>query len=272
MNWKSIKIDSLKKPELSPNARVVLERRYLAKDEKGKPSETPEEMFRRVAAFVASADYLYGGDDSSVSATATDFYELMAEMKFLPNSPTLMNAGRPLGQLAACFVLPVEDSMEDIFDAVKNMALIHKSGGGTGFSFSKLRPRDDTVQSTAGISSGPVSFMNIFNAATETIKQGGARRGANMAILDIGHPDIIEFIRSKENKSALTNFNISVALTDEFMKALSAGLDFPLKNPRTGGIVKHLNTRETFDLIVQKAWRTANPASYLSTASMKQTR
>ena len=223
MNWHDITISSEKQPSLSPNARVVLERRYLAKNDKGEIIETPGELFQRVAKYVASADSFYGRTTEDINKTADRFYNLMAELQFIPNSPTLMNAGRPLGQLSACFVLPVEDSMDKIFDSVKNMALIHKSGGGTGFSFSKLRPRNDMVKSTAGVSSGPVSFMNIFNAATETIKQGGTRRGANMAILNIDHPNIIEFIRAKEDSTALTNFNISVALTDEFMNAVKDG-------------------------------------------------
>ncbi len=258
-NWQNIDITSTIKPQLSDNAGVVLERRYLAKNDTGEVVETPDQLLKRVARFVAASDFLYGKEKEAVSKTANDFYEMMAEMQFLPNSPTLMNAGRPLGQLSACFVLPVEDSMDKIFDSVKNMALIHKSGGGTGFSFSKLRPRDDMVKSTAGVSSGPVSFMNIFNAATETIKQGGTRRGANMAILSIEHPNIMEFIRAKEDLTALTNFNISVALTNDFMEAVHDDTDFPLRNPRTGSIVGHINARETFDVIVEKAWNTGEP-------------
>jgi len=258
-NWQNIDVTSTIKPQLSDNAGVVLERRYLAKNDAGEVVETPDQLFKRVARFVAAADFLYDKNKEAVSKTADSFYEMMAEMQFLPNSPTLMNAGRPLGQLSACFVLPVEDSMDKIFDSVKNMALIHKSGGGTGFSFSKLRPRDDMVKSTAGVSSGPVSFMNIFNAATETIKQGGTRRGANMAILSVEHPNIIEFIRAKEDLTALTNFNISVALTDEFMEAVHDDTDFPLRNPRTGSIAGHINARETFDIIVEKAWNNGEP-------------
>ena len=258
-SWQNIDITSEIKPKLTGNARIVLERRYLAKNDEGEVIETPAQLFRRVARYIASADMQYGLSKEDVSKTADAFYEMMARMEFIPNSPTLMNAGRPLGQLAACFVLPVEDSMDKIFDSVKNMALIHKSGGGTGFSFSRLRPRDDMVKSTAGVSSGPVSFMNIFNAATETIKQGGTRRGANMAILSIDHPNIIEFIKAKEDLSALTNFNISVALTDEFMEAVRDDTDYPLRNPRTGSIVGHIKARETFDLIVEKAWNTGEP-------------
>ena len=259
MNWSDIKISSKIKPHLSENALIVLEKRYLAKDDKGKTMETPEELFRRVAKFVAAADFLYGKKSDEVNRTADDFYDMMANLEFLPNTPTLMNAGRPLGQLSACFVLPVEDSMDKIFDAVKNMALIHKSGGGTGFSFSRLRPRDDIVKTTAGVSSGPVSFMNIFNAATETVKQGGTRRGANMAILSVHHPDIIQFIRAKEDRNALTNFNISVALTDDFMEALEKGGEYELINPNTKKAVKKLKARDVFNLIVRKAWESGEP-------------
>ena len=259
MNWSDIKISSKIKPHLSENALIVLEKRYLAKDDKGKTIETPEELFQRVAKFVASAGLLYGKKADEVNRAADEYYEMMANLEFLPNTPTLMNAGRPLGQLSACFVLPVEDSMDKIFDAVKNMALIHKSGGGTGFSFSRLRPKDDIVKTTAGVSSGPVSFMNIFNAATETVKQGGTRRGANMAILSVHHPDIIEFIRAKEDRNALTNFNISVALTDDFMKALEKGGEYELINPNTKKTVKKLRARDVFTLIIQKAWESGEP-------------
>jgi ribonucleoside-diphosphate reductase alpha chain len=259
MNWNDIIISSKKKPHLSENALIVLEKRYLAKDDKGKVMETPEALFQRVAKYVASADFSYGRKAADVNRSADEFYEMMADLQFLPNTPTLMNAGRPLGQLSACFVLPVEDSMDKIFDAVKNMALIHKSGGGTGFSFSRLRPKDDIVKSTAGVSSGPVSFMNIFNAATETVKQGGTRRGANMAILSVHHPDIIEFIRAKEDKNALTNFNISVALTDDFMEALEKDGEYELINPNTKKVVKKLMAHDVFSLIIQKAWESGEP-------------
>jgi len=259
MEWTDIIISSKKVPRLSENARLVLEKRYLAKDDRGNVIETPVGLFKRVAMYVASADLIYGKPASEANRLADEFYDMMADLEFLPNTPTLMNAGRPLGQLAACFVLPVDDSMDKIFDAVKNMALIHKSGGGTGFSFSRLRPKDDIVRSTAGVSSGPVSFMNIFNAATETVKQGGTRRGANMAILSVNHPDIIDFIRAKEDKNALTNFNISVALTDEFMDAVEREGEYPLINPNTKQVVSTLNAREVFNLIVKKAWESGEP-------------
>ncbi|HPG51377.1 MAG TPA: ribonucleotide reductase N-terminal alpha domain-containing protein, partial [Spirochaetota bacterium] len=259
MDWTDIIISSKKEPQLSENARIVLEKRYLAKDDTGTVTETPKQLFQRVAKFVASAELTYGRGGADAGATADLFYEMMAGLEFIPNSPTLMNAGRPLGQLSACFVLPVDDSMEGIFDSVKNMALIHKSGGGTGFSFSRLRPKDDIVKSTAGVSSGPVSFMNIFNAATETVKQGGTRRGANMAILTVNHPDIIQFIRAKEDKNALTNFNISVALTDAFMDALGRDDDYDLVNPNTKKPAKKLKAAEVFNLIVRKAWESGEP-------------
>jgi ribonucleoside-diphosphate reductase alpha chain len=258
-NWADIRIASKLEPGLSENSRIVLEKRYLAKNEKGSITETPADLFKRVAKFIASADFKYGKSSAEVNSTANEFYELMAEFKFLPNSPTLMNAGRELGQLSACFVLPIEDSMSAIFDSLKQMALIHKSGGGTGFSFSKLRPKNDFVHSTAGISSGPISFMNIFNAATETVKQGGTRRGANMAILNIDHPDIIDFITAKNDDHTLTNFNISVALTDEFMEAVENNGYYSLRNPRTQEPVKELKAKEVFDLIVKKAWSNGEP-------------
>jgi ribonucleoside-diphosphate reductase alpha chain len=258
-NWKDITVLSKIEPELSKNGLLVLEKRYLAKDDEGNVKETAGDLFLRVAKYVASGDSIYSKDKKSINKTAEKFYELMASLSFLPNSPTLMNAGRSLGQLSACFVLPIEDSMDKIFDSVKNMALIHKSGGGTGFSFSRLRPKNDIVRSTSGISSGPVSFMNIFNAATETVKQGGNRRGANMAILDVTHPDILEFISAKENGESLTNFNISVALTDEFMKAVKENKDYDLINPKTKKKAGHLNAKEVYDLIVQKAWDNGEP-------------
>jgi len=243
---------------LTENAHRVLEKRYLEKDKSGKVIETPEEMFRRVARTIASAESIYN-PNVDVKAREDEFYQLMANLEFLPNSPTLMNAGRELGQLSACFVLPIEDSMESIFDAVKNTALIHKSGGGTGFSFSRLRPETDRVGSTGGVASGPVSFMRAFDTATDVIKQGGMRRGANMAILNVDHPDIMKFIEAKEDTTALTNFNLSVAVTSEFMEAVKAGADYNLVNPHTKEVVTKLKAKEVFDKIKAMAWKTGDP-------------
>lgn len=242
---------------LSSNALTVLRRRYLKKDEQGNIMETPEEMFRRVAVNIAQADLLYGHTD--VRKTEEEFYRVVAGLEFLPNSPTLMNAGRPLQQLAACFVLPVEDSLESIFDAVKETALIHQSGGGTGFSFSHLRPKNDAVRSTSGAASGPVSFMRVFNMATEVIRQGGTRRGANMGILRVDHPDILEFIAAKADNQELANFNISVAVTEEFLRAVEQDRGHQLVNPHTQAVVRTVPAREVFDRIVEMAWKTGDP-------------
>jgi ribonucleoside-diphosphate reductase alpha chain len=244
--------------EFRPIARRVLEERYLRRDPDGRVVETPEEMFRRVARGVAAAEARYGGM-SAVARRAEEFFAAMASLKFLPNTPTLMNADLPLGQLAACFVIPVEDDMTSIMEAVKAMALIHQTGGGTGFTFTHLRPKGDQVRSTGRVASGPVGFMRIFDVTTEVVKQGGRRRGANMGILRVDHPDILEFIRAKAEPGAFRNFNLSVGVTDEFMARVEAGQDYPLINPRTGLEVRRLPAREVFDLICEYALRTGDP-------------
>jgi len=244
---------------LTANARVVLEQRYLARDESGRLVEKPEDLFRRVAHNIALAEKGHRASKEQVAACEERFYSLLTSLRFLPNSPTLGNAGRPLQQLSACFVLPVEDSMTGIFETVKETALIHQSGGGTGFAFSRLRPAGDRVHSTGGIASGPVSFMRVFDAATEAIKQGGTRRGANMAILAVEHPDIEEFINLKSDMVTLTNFNISVAASDKFMAAVERNEEYGLVNPRTGRALRRLNARHVFRQIVENAWKNGDP-------------
>ncbi len=248
--------DDLKLPL---NSIQVLERRYLLKDDAGKVIETPSEMFSRVAAFIASNEVKYGADEKTVKDYGQAFYQVMTNFEFLPNSPTLMNAGTNLGQLAACFVLPVEDDIPQIFDAVKYTAIIHKSGGGTGFSFTHLRPRGDFVKSTAGVASGPISFMRIFDVATEVVKQGGKRRGANMGVLSVWHPDVEDFISAKQTPGVLENFNVSIAVDDKFMKAVEKNEDYELINPRNREVLRKINARSLFKLIAYSAWKSAEP-------------
>jgi ribonucleoside-diphosphate reductase alpha chain len=252
--------------ELSQNARTVLARRYLKKDETGQPIEDPETMFWRVASTIAAEDTRHGASEAEVEELAREFYLLMTRRKFEPNSPTLMNAGRPLGQLSACFVLPVEDALSNgesgIYDTLTSMALVHQSGGGTGFAFSRLRPSGDIVKSTTGVASGPVSFMSLYDSSTEVVKQGGTRRGANMGILRVDHPDILHFIDCKQDITKITNFNISVAVTDTFMKAVERDEEYDLVSPRSGAVTGQLRAREVWDRVVQNAWRTGEPGVF----------
>ena len=243
---------------LTDNAIKVLEKRYLSKDEEGNVIETPEEMFRRVAHAIAQADTNYFNEEE-VKKTEEEFYSMMTNLEFLPNSPTLINAGRPLGQLSAYFVLPIDDSMEAIFEAIKNAALIHKSGGDTGFSFSKIRPAGSSVKTIGGVASGPISFMKVFNSATEAVKQGGTRRGANMGILRVDHPDIREFITCKQDNKEITNFNISIGITEKFMEAVENDTEYEIINPKSKKVIKKENAREVFNMIVESAWNNGEP-------------
>jgi ribonucleoside-diphosphate reductase alpha chain len=251
---------------LSQNARTVLEKRYLVKDASGKATETPEDMFWRVSTVVAEADRRYGASEGAVTEVAEQFYRLMTERRFEPNSPTLMNAGRPLGQLSACFVLPVEDALSNgrngIYDTLRSMALIHQSGGGTGFSFSRLRPKGSMVRSTTGVASGPVSFMKLYDASTDAVKQGGTRRGANMGILRVDHPDILEFITCKEDLTQITNFNISVAVTNKFMEAVKNGTTYDLVDPTNKQVVGQLDAQMVWNKMIDGAWRTGEPGCF----------
>src|SRR2546427_8703479 len=252
--------------DLSPNAVTVLERRYLVKDDQGKPAERPEDLFWRVARTIAEPDRRYGASDKAVEGLAETFFELMATRIWMPNSPTLMNAGRPLGQLSACFVLPIEDALSNgrdgIYDTLRAMALIHQSGGGTGFAFSKLRGKGSMVRSTTGVASGPVSFMKLYDASTDAVKQGGTRRGANMGILRVDHPDIMDFITCKEDLTQVTNFNISVAVTDKFMTAVKNGTGYDLIDPSNGKVTGQLDARTVWDKMIDGAWRTGEPGCF----------
>ena len=249
--------------DLSANALTVLERRYLVKDDQGKPVERAEDLFWRVARTIAAPDRAYGASAKAVETVAETFFELMATRVWMPNSPTLMNAGRPLGQLSACFVLPVDDALSNgksgIYDTLRSMALVHQSGGGTGFAFSRLRPQNDVVRSTMGVASGPVSFMKLYDASTDVVKQGGTRRGANMGILRVDHPDIMEFVTCKDDTTKITNFNISVGVTDAFMDAVAADTTYDLIHPKTKKVTGQLRARDVWTRIIHGAWKTGEP-------------
>ncbi|HET7040784.1 MAG TPA: adenosylcobalamin-dependent ribonucleoside-diphosphate reductase, partial [Gemmatimonadales bacterium] len=253
-------------PQISSNASTVLKKRYLIKDETGKPTEGVADLFWRVARTIAEPDKKFGASEGAVEALGEAFYDMMARRYFVPNSPTLMNAGRPLGQLSACFVLPVEDALSNgksgIYDTLRSMALVHQSGGGTGFSFSRLRPSNDVVRSTMGVASGPVSFMSLYDASTEVVKQGGTRRGANMGILRVDHPDILQFIHCKDDTTKVTNFNISVGVTDAFMAAVEADGEYDLIHPKTGAATGKLKAREVWSQIIHGAWKTGEPGVF----------
>ncbi len=268
--------EDLPRADMSENARIIMGKRYLKKNEDGEAIEEPEQMFWRVARTIAEVDTEYGASEGGVDQLAREFYRLMTQRLFEPNSPTLMNAGRPLGQLSACFVLPVDDSLSNgkdgIYDTLRSMALVHQSGGGTGFSFSRLRPANDVVKSTMGVASGPVSFMKLYDGSTEVVKQGGTRRGANMGILRVDHPDIRDFITCKSDVTQITNFNISVAITDAFMEAVKNGGRYELKTPRTGEVVGTEDANAIFDLIIEGAWRRVSRASSSSTRRTGTTR
>jgi ribonucleoside-diphosphate reductase alpha chain len=246
--------------KLSNNSYYTLAQRYLLKDDDGNIKETPTQLYRRVAKAVSEIEFKYGKTKKEVKELEREFYKIMINFEFTPNSPTLMNAGTPLGMLSACFVLPVDDDIDAIFNAIRYTAKIHKAGGGTGFSFSRLRPRDDYVKSTGGVASGPLSFMTVFDAATEVIKQGGKRRGANMGIMRVDHPDILDFIGVKEKEGFLTNFNLSVAITDDFMKAVKSNGDFHLINPRTKKVIKTIKARPLWNLLCLMSWKKGEPS------------
>ena len=246
-------------PAIPANGMTVLAHRYLARNTQGEIVETPADLFWRVAQTIAEGERAYGASEAEIKTRTNQFYELMARLEFLPNSPTLMNAGKPTGQLSACFVLPVEDSLEAIFETLKHAALIHQSGGGTGFCFSKLRPAEDPVNKIPDVAAGPVAVMEIYNAAVDPIKQGGLRKGANMGLLRVDHPDVEAFVSAKDNQRRVTNFNISIGITTEFMEAVQTDAPFTLRHPNTNAVVKTVQAKALMDRIVDSAWRTGEP-------------